>query len=127
MQLSLTNTGGLGTFTIVSATPSLTGCAFAGQNRIVVSSWDAQVADGAQTLVVTVNVDATAVVGSVWNLSLAAAQVHAPLKPALATATLTIEQQVPTTTTPPTTDAHHAGRHHADEHADDPPADADDT
>ena len=96
VQLTLTNTGGLGSFTIVSATPSLTGCALANANRAVVCSWDAQVADGVQTLVVTVNVDATAVVGSVWNLSLAAAQVNTPLEPALATATLTIEQQVPT-------------------------------
>ena len=104
VQLTLTNTGGLGSFTIVSATPSLTGCALANANRAVVCSWDAQVADGVQTLVVTVNVDATAVVGSIWNLSLAAAQVNTPLEPALAAATLTIEQQVPTTTTPPTTE-----------------------
>jgi mucin-6/19 len=111
VQLTLTNTGGLGSFTIVSATPSLTGCALANANRAVVCSWDAQVADGVQTLVVDVNVDATTVVGSVWDLSLAAAQVQTPLEPALATATLTIEQQVTTTTTtapttttePPTT------------------------
>ncbi len=103
VRVTLTNTGGAGTFSIVSATPELTGCALSGSDRIVICSWDVQVADGPQTLVLTINVDAAAVIGSVWALDLGAARVQTPLEPALATATLTIEQ-LPTTTLPPTTE-----------------------
>ena len=103
VRVTLTNTGGAGTFSIVSATSELTGCALSGSDRIVICSWNAQVADGPQTLVLTINVGAAAVIGSVWALDLGAAQVQAPLEPALATATLTIEQ-TPTTTAPPPTE-----------------------
>lgn len=103
VRVTLTNTGGAGTFSIVSATPGLTGCALSGSDRIVICSWDVQIADGPQTLVLTINVDATAVIGSVWALDLGAARAQTPLEPALATATLTIEQ-LPPTTVPPTTE-----------------------